>query len=182
MLLKIIITIVDFSYLLFFYFSIQIQSHTLTIIIIVKSNEGVRESGKVAIISNNRWEWATVAAAAYSINAAVTPMYEAQLPCDWQYILNDSGSSALFCATQEIYDQVQKEVLPSTPAVKACLCLDAPLGEQHSFHTALSHSEIDDSGSLIVAPTPEDLAGLIYTSGTTGKREFFDLFCSLHLN
>jgi len=143
---------------------------------------GVRESGKVAIISNNRWEWATVAAAAYSINAAVTPMYEAQLPCDWQYILNDSGSSALFCATQEIYDQVQKEVLPSTPAVKACLCLDAPLGEQHSFHTALSHSEIDDSGSLIVAPTPEDLAGLIYTSGTTGKPKGVELtnlnFCS----
>ena len=31
---------------------------------------GVEEFGKVAIISNNRVEWATIAAAAYSLNAA----------------------------------------------------------------------------------------------------------------
>jgi len=143
---------------------------------------GVQEYGKVAIISNNRWEWATIAAAAYSLNAAVTPMYEAQLPSDWKYILNDSGSCALFCATQEIFDQVQTEVLPSTPTVQASLCLDAPLGDPHAFQTALSLSEIDDSGSLIVRPVSDDLAGLIYTSGTTGRPKGVELtnenFCS----
>jgi len=143
---------------------------------------GVQEYGKVAIISNNRWEWATIAAAAYSLNAAVTPMYEAQLPSDWKYILNDSGSCALFCATQKIFDQVRTEVLPSTPTVQASLCLDAPLGDPHAFQTALSLSEIDDSGSLIVRPVPDDLAGLIYTSGTTGRPKGVELtnenFCS----
>jgi len=143
---------------------------------------GVKEYGKVAIISNNRWEWATIAAAAYSLNAAVTPMYEAQLPSDWKYILNDSGSCALFCASQEIFDKVQTEVLPSTPTVQASLCLDAPLGDPHAFKTALSLSEIDDSGSLIVRPVPDDLAGLIYTSGTTGRPKGVELtnenFCS----
>jgi len=140
---------------------------------------GVEEYSKVAIIANNRWEWATIAAATYSLNAVLVPMYEAQLPSDWTYILNDSGAHAVFCATQEIFDKVQNEVLPSTPTVKSSLCFDAPLGEPHSFEGALSAFEIDCNGSLILEPTPEDLAGLIYTSGTTGKPKGVEL---THLN
>jgi len=59
---------------------------------------GIREYSKIGIISNNRWEWAALAAAAYSLNAAIVPMYETQLPKDWTYILNDSECSALFCS------------------------------------------------------------------------------------
>jgi len=140
---------------------------------------GVEEYSKVAIIANNRWEWATIAAATYSLNAVLVPMYEAQLPSDWTYILNDSGAHAVFCATQEIFDKVQNEVLPSTPTVKSSLCFDAPLGEPHSFEGALSAFETDCNGSLILEPTPEDLAGLIYTSGTTGKPKGVEL---THLN
>jgi long-chain acyl-CoA synthetase len=95
-------------------------------------------------------------------------MYEAQLPYDWTYILNDSSSCVVFCATQEIFDSVHKNVLPSTPSVKASVCLDAPEGEPHAFATLMAaHS--DSEGSLIVKPAPDDLANLIYTSGTTGQ-------------
>ena len=106
-------------------------------------------------------------------------MYEAQLPSDWTYILNDSESHVVFCATQEIFDRVQNEVLPSTPTVKAALCLNAPVGEPCSFADALTACEMDDSGSLILPPTEDDLAGLIYTSGTTGKPKGVEL---THLN
>lgn len=112
------------------------------------------------------------------MNASLVPMYEAQLPKDWTYILNDSGSCAVFCATQEIYDRVQKEVLPSTPTVSASVCLDAPLGEPHAFATLMAAQETDTS-SLIVEPTPEDLANLIYTSGTTGQPKGVEL---THMN
>jgi long-chain acyl-CoA synthetase len=136
----------------------------------VSTSLGVGEYDKVAIIANNRWEWATIATAAFSMKAAIIPMYEAQLPKDWTYILNDSGSCALFCATQDIYDRVQREVLPSTPAVHAILCLDAAEGEPHAFATAMSAvGEGDQERMLIRPPTPEDLADLIYTSGTTGQ-------------
>ena len=37
---------------------------------------GVKPMDKVGIISNNRWEWAAVAAATYSMNATLVPMYE----------------------------------------------------------------------------------------------------------
>lgn len=131
---------------------------------------GVGEYDKVAIISNNRWEWATIAAAAFSMKASIVPMYEAQLASDWTYILNDSGSRAVFCATQDIYDRLQREVLPSTPSVHAALCLDAAEGDRHSFSTAMAAvGEGDQEGLLVTPPTPEDLANLIYTSGTTGR-------------
>jgi long-chain acyl-CoA synthetase len=108
----------------------------------------VEEYSKVAIISNNRWEWATISAAAYSLNASPVPMYEAQMPNDWSYILNDSGSTTLFCATQGIYDRVQKEVKPNTPLLNSTLCLNAPEGEPHAFATAMSKAQADTEGKL----------------------------------
>ena len=98
---------------------------------------GIKEFSKVGIISNNRWEWAAIACATYSLNATIVPLYEAQLPSDWTYISNDAECSVLFCATQDIYDRVKTEVLPQTPSVKSVLCLNAELGEEHAFATQM---------------------------------------------
>jgi len=135
---------------------------------------GVQEFSKVGIISNNRWEWATIAAAAYSLNATLVPMYEAQLPADWTYITNDAECSVLFCATQDIYDLTVEQVLPQTPSVKATICLDAKEGEPHAFATQMGYAAKRDE-VRIIAPTPDDLANLIYTSGTTGKPKGVEL-------
>lgn len=104
-------------------------------------------------------------------------MYEAQLPADWTYILNDSGAKLLFCATQDIYDRVQKQVAPSVPAVQEILCLDAAAGEPHAFATImeLTQAKSDTDGQLIITPSIDDLADLIYTSGTTGKPKGVEL-------
>ena len=134
---------------------------------------GIKEGSKIGIISNNRWEWAALASAAYSLNAAIVPMYETQLAKDWTYILNDSECSALFCSTEDIFVKVMKEVLPSTPAVGSTFCFNLPSGEPHSLQTAMDHAEGKDTE--VILPTPEDLAGLIYTSGTTGKPKGVEL-------
>lgn len=127
---------------------------------------GVQPGSKVGIISSNRHEWATLAAAAYSLNAALVPMYEAQLPRDWAHILNDSGCGTLFCSTEEIYLRAKKEVLPNCPLVREALCLDAPAGEPHSFPGAMARAERERYGggdTGVVEPSAEDLANLIYT-------------------
>ena len=100
-------------------------------------------------------------------------MYETQLPKDWTYILNDSQCSALFCSTEDIWTRVVKEVLPNTPYVANTFCFDSPSGEPHSLATAIDHAE--GKSTPVIAPTPEDLAGLIYTSGTTGKPKGVEL-------
>jgi len=147
---------------------------------------GVQEFSKVGIIANNRWEWATIAAATYSLNATLVPMYEAQLPSDWSYIANDSECCVLFCATQDIYDRTVQEVLPQTPSVKATLCLDAPNGEDYAFATRMESAASATTGATaivssqdyIIPPSPDDLANLIYTSGTTGKPKGVELIHS----
>lgn len=146
-------------------------THSASCFISLILNLGVSPFSKVGIISNNRHEWATIAAATYSLSATLVPMYEAQLPKDWQHILNDSECSTLFCATEDIYIRVIKEVLPSAPLVKEVVCLDTPVEEPHLFQglmMAHAKNETNDDDS-VNAPSPEDLANLIYTSGTTGK-------------
>ncbi|KAL7525173.1 hypothetical protein ACHAXR_004395, partial [Thalassiosira sp. AJA248-18] len=120
-------------------------------------------------------------AAAYSLNAALVPMYEAQLPKDWMHILNDSGCCTLFCSTEDIYLKVKKEVLSNTPLVSDVLCLDAPADEPHSFSGAMARSEKENIGADdgVVEPLASDLANLIYTSGTTGMPKGVEL---LHSN
>ena len=136
-------------------------------------NTGIGEHSKIGLISSNRWEWCALAAAAYSLNAAIVPMYEAQLTKDWTYILNDSECSALFCSTEEIFRKAVKEVLPNTPSVHSTLCFNSPRDEPHSLMTAMDRAEGIDTP--VVLPTPEDLSGLIYTSGTTGKPKGVEL-------
>ena len=151
------------------------------ILIVINSclpREGVKKYDKVGIIANNCWEWATIAAAAYSLSASLVPMYEAQLPSDWTYILNDSGCSVVFCATPQIFEKVQKEVLPLTPRITASICLDAPADEPFSFSAAMASFSSDDEGSLIQAPTQEDLANLIYTSGKSSSACNYQTLCT----
>ena len=40
----------------------------------MRIDSGIREHDKIGLISNNRWEWAALASAAYSLNAAIVPM------------------------------------------------------------------------------------------------------------
>jgi len=141
----------------------------------VLNDIGIGKYDKIGLISNNRWEWAALASAAYSLNAAIVPMYETQLPKDWTYILNDSSCSALFCSTDDIFVKAVKEVLPNTPMVTDTFCFDSPCGEPHSLSTALEHAKDKTSPTGVIAPTPDDLAGLIYTSGTTGKPKGVEL-------
>jgi len=67
---------------------------------------GVVKGDRVAIISDNRKEWAISAYAAYGLGAAVVPMYEAQKDENWHYILRDCGARAAFVANEAIRDRI----------------------------------------------------------------------------
>ena len=154
---------------------------------VLQHDMGCREFSKIGIISNNRWEWAAIASAAYSMNATIVPMYEAQMPSDWQYILNDAGCDALFCATQDIFDTCQRVVVPHVSTLHGSMCLNEHHFEgeaepsPYSYNLALERAEVrmkSTSGGYndgIIEPSQEDLADLVYTSGTTGKPKGVEL-------
>ena len=128
---------------------------------------GIEKGDRVAIISDNRLEWAVGAYATYSLGAAWVPMYEAETQEDWIHILKDSGAKVLFAATDEIRSQVD-DIRESTPDLGTIVVIDGAAGGD-----AIDYAELLTRGADSPVPATDvagsDLAGLIYTSGTTGK-------------
>lgn len=125
------------------------------------------ESGdRVAIVSDNRVEWAVAAYATYGRGAAIVPMYEAQSPEEWEFILNDSKAKVVIASKRAIYDRLV-EMKGRISSLEHVVGMDLPEGDEHSFAALLERG-----GQEIIEPAMpagSDLAALVYTSGTTGK-------------
>ncbi len=116
---------------------------------------GVGKGDRVAIISDNRVEWAVAAYAAYGLGAAVVPMYENQLDKDWKYILSDCDARVLFAADAEIADRVAA-FRDDLGALEHVVVFD---GEAAG---AVSFSKLLDQDPAPTGPTqvdPMDIAG-----------------------
>lgn len=120
----------------------------------------------VAVIANNRVEWAVGAYATYSLGAKYCPMYEAQQAKDWEYILNDSGAKVVLVANQLIYDQV-KPFIDKLDNLERVVYFDGPADSEDAFQTLLEHGKKNPIDAYHAEP--DELCGFIYTSGTTGN-------------
>jgi long-chain acyl-CoA synthetase len=132
---------------------------------------GISKGDRVAILSENRSEWTIADFAALSLGAITVPIYATQTADQTAYILNDSGSRAIFVSTK---DQLEKvlSVRPRTPIEQIVLMEDVA-NSQHAtpMQTLMRQGakETDpefDARARAIAP--DDLATIIYTSGTTG--------------
>ena len=125
---------------------------------------GVGAGDVVGIIANNRVEWAVAAFATYGRGARFVPMYEAELPATWQYIINDSGVKVLFVSSKKIVDQIEG-FRDKVPGLEHLVLIDGEgEGSLAALEAAGRAAPVDS-----VKPSPKDIAVLIYTSGTTGK-------------
>ncbi len=73
----------------------------------VLEKHNIMKHDRVAIISNNRVEWAVAMYATMSLGAQVVPLYESQQEKDWKYILEDSRAKLLLVANEKIREQVK---------------------------------------------------------------------------
>ncbi len=122
---------------------------------------GVEPGDRVAVISNNRLEWAICAYACYTRGIAFAPMYEAQQDKDWQFILHDSGAKVCLVANDAIEKRV-RGIQGDIPDLQHVISFESEAYKQ-LLVTGKAHP---------VAPTTtkdSDIASLIYTSGTTGN-------------
>ena len=127
---------------------------------------GVGPGDRVAIISDNRVEWAVACYATYGLRASFVPMYEAQLDKEWQFILDDCGAKVVFAAHADILNKLHR-LQPSLPKLEHLVCFGLPESDAASFEGLLARGEKN-----AVAPADPDgseTAGFIYTSGTTGN-------------
>jgi long-chain acyl-CoA synthetase len=135
---------------------------------------GVRPGDRVSILSETRPEWAIADYACLCARAADVPIYPTLTARQTEYILKDSGSSAVFCSTAE---QVAKvlDIRGNLPALQHVIAFES--GGTADGVLALEALEARGRAAAAKYPrvreealavTPDALATLIYTSGTTG--------------
>jgi len=125
---------------------------------------GVGKGDRVAIIANNRLEWAVAAYATYGLEAAFVSMYLAQRSDERQFILRDSGAKVVIVANEAIHGDVAAMALPELAHIVG---LERPASDPVSWVALL------ESGAAVPvaarSPDPASVAAVVYTSGTTGQ-------------
>jgi len=137
---------------------------------------GLARGDRVAILSENRPEWAFADWACLSLGMADVPVYPTLPAAQITHILVNSGAAAIFVSGDPQAAKVA-EIRAETPGVKHVITFGGtkPEGVNHTL------AEVEAMGAAVdtaergaswkagaLAVQPGDLATLIYTSGTTG--------------
>jgi len=127
---------------------------------------GIKAGDNVAVVSNNRQEWAVLAYACCGLGAALVPMYEAQNPKEWEFITKDCDAVALVAGSAKVLEGCKK-VAAKVPSIKHVIGMELPASDPLSFEAIMKKGEESPVASL--DPEPGETCCLIYTSGTTGN-------------
>ena len=71
---------------------------------------GIQAGDKVALLSENRVEWAFTDYAILTIRAVNVPIYPSLIPSQIEYLIKDSESKVIFCSNMEQYKKL--DLLP----------------------------------------------------------------------
>lgn len=142
---------------------------------------GIEAGDRVAILSENRYEWAIVDLALQIIGGVNVSLYTSLPANQCEYILKNSEAKMFFVSTG-IQLKKARQVFDNCEDLNRVIAFDEPNISSYLdgdfvslFEDAMAEGmkafpkfeeEIHDRSKSI---EPEDLATLIYTSGTTGK-------------
>ncbi len=134
----------------------------------------MRDGDRVAILSENRPEWAITDYACLTARATDVPIYPTLPARQVEYILRDSGAVAIVVSTAAQLEKLLS-IREHLPALRHVIALDAdargpdvlPFDELLACGRAALGRHPDWRAHALAA-APDDLATLIYTSGTTG--------------
>jgi long-chain acyl-CoA synthetase len=138
---------------------------------------GIQPGDRVAILSENRPEWAMADYAALCAGAVPVPIYPTLPANQIEPLLKDSGARAIFVSTA---DQLAKilSIKASCPSLEYVITIEPAPPAEAGY---LSFGQAVDKGRPTLEMNPgvfeqrvgrvraDDLATLIYTSGTTGE-------------
>ena len=132
---------------------------------------GIHAGDKVAILSNNSYEWMVTDVAVMTVQGVDVPIYATNIPPQVEYILNDSESVAVVCEDQNQLDKVF-EIRGNVEKLKYVIAVEGEGDGVISFYDLIEkgkkaghHKEAEERLKKI---DKDDLATIIYTSGTTG--------------
>jgi long-chain acyl-CoA synthetase len=149
---------------------------------------GVGKGDRVALLSENRWEWPVTDFAVLALGAVDVPLYLTLTVEQVAYMLRDSGAKVAVVANREQYEKVMAAGdLPELRKIVVIDGWDAPSGspeepmsqDRDMGHPVLWKDVMAGAAALqgrdaefdarVRQVKPDDLATIIYTSGTTGE-------------
>src|SRR5579864_4383413 len=134
------------------------------------ANWGIQRGDRIAILSENRPEWALADFGAMLLGAVVVPIYTTLTAEQTAYLLKDSGARVIFLSTAE---QLKKflEIRHETQVEKAVIMDYVGITEAIPMHRLMHEGPLTrdpDLDARAKSIGPGDVATIIYTSGTTG--------------
>jgi len=133
---------------------------------------GIQRGDRIALISENRWEWAVTDFAALAMGAVDVPMYQTLTPDQIGFMLRNSGARAVFVSTKDQYQKVVQA--GDIPSLEHVVVFDSGdfSGADNFASLVANASELEQHDAafdaMVKQSGPDDLASIIYTSGTTG--------------
>jgi long-chain acyl-CoA synthetase len=137
---------------------------------------GIQPGDRVAILSENRPEWAMADYAIFCGGCVSVPIYPTLPASQVAPLLKDSGARAIFVSSGEQLSKM-RAIKAECPGLEYVIAID-PLPPQESGYLAFGQLVEKGRPTLEMSPAvfeqrarrigPEDLATIIYTSGTTG--------------
>jgi long-chain acyl-CoA synthetase len=131
---------------------------------------GLTKGDRLAILSENRFEWATVDFASLLLGVVVVPIYSTLTAQQTAYILLDSGAKVVVVSTEKQLEKVLS-IRDQTAVEKVVVMDQVKTAEATPIHRLMTEGPVEGDPELDAHArtiTPDDLASIIYTSGTTG--------------
>lgn len=137
---------------------------------------GIKHGDRVALMSENRPEWAICDFGILSAAATNVPIYPTITPEQVKYILADSETKIVITSSAELLNKVI-QIYDSLPTVEKVIYIEPT---EESYDYLMSYDELVEAGKEYGQKKPDafqksiqsvkadDLCGIIYTSGTTG--------------
>jgi long-chain acyl-CoA synthetase len=134
---------------------------------------GLSKGDRVAILSENRWEWAVTDFATLAIGGVDVPLYPTLTPEQIGYMLRDSGAKAAVVSSRDLYEKVV--AAGDLPELGHVVVMDAgEFSGAESFAKLMEGAKAKQQrdaafDAMVKEAKAADLATIIYTSGTTGE-------------
>jgi long-chain acyl-CoA synthetase len=136
---------------------------------------GAQKGDRIALIGENRWEWAVADFAILAIGAVDVPVYPTLTGEQIGILLQDAGCRIAIVSTRQQFEKLN--AVRSQTQLERIITMDSagPPASAIALGSLLAGADARGSerdpafDALARSVEPKDLATLIYTSGTTGE-------------
>ena len=129
---------------------------------------GVQKDDRVALLSENRPEWAITDFGSLKVGAVTVPMFSTLTAAQVGYILKDSGAKIICVSTEKQLEKVSaiRDEVSTLEQIIIFDTIEAEIPEGVIQFDAVCELAGEASDSAV---SEDDIATIIYTSGTTGN-------------